>query len=55
MVLTTLKQGINDIHKETKNFNKNLGSNKKYEKNRMDKYLSKDKHPVHCLLSKEKQ
>lgn len=54
MVLTILKYGISDIHKETKNFNKNLGSNKEYEKNRMEKKLSKDKqHPVHRLLSKE--
>lgn len=54
MVLTILKYGISDIHKETKNFNKNLGSTKEYEKSRMEKKLSKDKqHPVHRLLSKE--
>ena len=54
MVLTMLKYGISDIQKETKNFNKNLGSNKEYEKNRMEKKLSKDKqHSVHRLLSKE--
>lgn len=54
MVLTILKYGISDIHKKTKNFNKNLGSTKEYEKSRMEKKLSKDKqHPVHRLLSKE--
>ena len=54
MVLTILKYGISDIHKETKNFNKNLGSTKEYEKSRMEKKISKDKqHPVHRLLSKE--